>query len=99
MSARGKGPAFSQLNLVVRDMSATLAFWRRLGLVPEVMPGGAHAAAELTAAGYPGRQVPYDAFWGSRYAIVEDPDGVPVGLMSPAEDEYRSPPPGQAPAS
>jgi uncharacterized glyoxalase superfamily protein PhnB len=31
--------------------------------------------AELTAAGYQGRQPPFDAFWGSRYAIVADPDG------------------------
>jgi catechol 2,3-dioxygenase-like lactoylglutathione lyase family enzyme len=139
------GPVFSQLNLVISDMQATIAFWRRLGLSPEVtgahatadLPGGLHIEwdtaefaarwdsgshgavgggtvfgfavasrrgvddlyGELTSAGYRGRQVPYDAFWGSRYAIVEDPDGHPVGLMSPMEDEYRSGPPGQAPAS
>jgi catechol 2,3-dioxygenase-like lactoylglutathione lyase family enzyme len=141
------GPVFSQLNLVVNDMKATTAFWRRLGLSPEVTPDGAHATADLpgglhiewdtpefaaqwdsgsrgplgggtvfgfavatrqavddmyadlTGAGYRGRQVPYDAFWGSRYAIVEDPDGNPVGLMSPMEDEFRSRPPQQAPAS
>lgn len=29
--------------------------------------------AELTAAGYQGRQPPFDAFWGARYAIVADP--------------------------
>jgi uncharacterized glyoxalase superfamily protein PhnB len=140
------GPVFSQLNLVVSDMAAAMAFWRRLGLSPEVTPGGAHAVADLpaglhiewdtaefaaqwdsgspgalpgstvfgfavatrqavdqmyadlTAAGYRGRQLPYDAFWGSRYAIVEDPDGNPVGFMSPMEDEYRSRPPQQAPA-
>jgi uncharacterized glyoxalase superfamily protein PhnB len=39
--------------------------------------------ADLTSAGYPGHQQPYDAFWGARYAIVQDPDGNPVGLMSP----------------
>ena len=39
--------------------------------------------AELTAAGYPGRQPPFNAFWGARYAIVADPDGNDVGLMSP----------------
>jgi uncharacterized glyoxalase superfamily protein PhnB len=54
--------------------------------------------AELTAAGYHGRQRPYDAFWGSRYAIVDDPDGNGVGLMSPADDEHRSWPPTPAPA-
>jgi catechol 2,3-dioxygenase-like lactoylglutathione lyase family enzyme len=30
---------------------------------------------ELTAAGRPALQPPFDAFWGARYAIVEDPDG------------------------
>jgi catechol 2,3-dioxygenase-like lactoylglutathione lyase family enzyme len=49
--------------------------------------------ADLTAAGYKGLQAPYDAFWGSRYAVVEDPDGIAVGLMSPRSDEFRSPPP------
>ncbi len=39
----------------------------------------------LTAAGYPVRQPPYDAFWGARYAIVEDPDGNAVGLMGPVD--------------
>jgi len=48
---------------------------------------------EMTAAGYRGLQAPYDAFWGARYAIVEDPDGVAVGLMSPISAEHRSPPP------
>jgi hypothetical protein len=41
------GPVFSQLNLVVNDMTATTAFWRRLGLSPEVTPDGAHATADL----------------------------------------------------
>ena len=45
--------------------------------------------AELTAAGYRGRRQPYDAFFGSRYAIVEDPDGHCIGLMSPADPELR----------
>jgi uncharacterized glyoxalase superfamily protein PhnB len=46
--------------------------------------------ADLTGAGYRGRQAPYDAFWGARYAIVEDPDGNPVGLMSPIDAAMRS---------
>jgi catechol 2,3-dioxygenase-like lactoylglutathione lyase family enzyme len=45
--------------------------------------------AQLTAAGYRGRRQPYDAFFGSRYAIVEDPDGHFIGLMSPADPELR----------
>jgi len=47
----------------------------------------------LTAAGGASQQPPYDAFWGARYAVVEDPDGNPVGLMSPIDDAYRSTPP------
>jgi len=48
---------------------------------------------EMTASGNRGLQPPFDAFWGARYAIVEDPDGVAVGLMSPISAERRSPPP------
>ena len=48
---------------------------------------------EITGAGARGLQAPYDAFWGARYAVVEDPDGVAVGLMSPISAEHRSPPP------
>ena len=49
--------------------------------------------AALTGAGYRSEQPPHDAFWGSRYAIVEDPDGNPVGLMSPADPAFQSPTP------
>jgi uncharacterized glyoxalase superfamily protein PhnB len=49
--------------------------------------------ASLIGDGYAGQQPPYDAFWGARYAIVEDPDGNPVGLMSPADPQLRTPPP------
>ena len=48
---------------------------------------------DLVGAGYAGLQAPYDAFWGSRYAVVEDPDGIAVGLMSPRSPELRSEPP------
>jgi uncharacterized glyoxalase superfamily protein PhnB len=48
---------------------------------------------EMTAAGHHGLQAPYDAFWGARYAVVEDPDGIAVGLMSPISAEHRTPPP------
>jgi catechol 2,3-dioxygenase-like lactoylglutathione lyase family enzyme len=136
------------LNLVVRDMEATLAFYRRLGVaIPESslwrtatgvhhvdleLPGGfgldfdsADLAKgynagfegagssgrtligfrvptreavdqryhDLASAGYRGLQPPYDAFWGARYAIVEDPDGRQVGIMSPADPARRSAPP------
>jgi catechol 2,3-dioxygenase-like lactoylglutathione lyase family enzyme len=143
----GAAPVFAQLNIVVADMAAALAFYQRLGLTPTGTPDGAHAKAslpgglaiewdsadfasvwdsgsrgpaagsivlgfnlptrqavddlyaELTGAGYHGRQRPYDVFWGSRYAIVDDPDGNGVGLMSPIEADRRHWPPTSAPAT
>jgi uncharacterized glyoxalase superfamily protein PhnB len=53
---------------------------------------------ELTSAGYQGRQPPFDAFWGARYAIVADPDGNDVGLMSPVEESRRTGPSAESPA-
>lgn len=47
---------------------------------------------ELTEAGHKGQQPPYDAFWGARYAILEDPSGNAVGLMSPVDPARRAPP-------
>lgn len=49
--------------------------------------------AAVVAAGHTGRQEPYDAFWGSRYAIVTDPDGNDVGLMSPVDAAFKGAPP------
>jgi catechol 2,3-dioxygenase-like lactoylglutathione lyase family enzyme len=135
-------PVLDQLNLVVANMDATVAFYTRLGLTipdttPEwqqhhrsaVLPGGVtldfdsqafarvwnrgwqpgqkramgvlgfrvpsrervdELYAELMAAGYAGQQPPYDAFWGARYAIVSDPDGYAVGLMSPVDAARRT---------
>lgn len=36
----------------------------------------------LVAAGYEGLQVPYDAFWGARFAVVRDPEGNPYRSIS-----------------
>ena len=49
-------------------------------------------------AGYLAQQQPYDAFWGARYAIVEDPDGNAIGIMSPVDPSRASRPrlPGAA---
>jgi len=50
---------------------------------------------DLTSAGYGGQQPPYDGFMGARYAVVVDPDGNSVGLMSPidpARSTIPSPP-------
>jgi uncharacterized glyoxalase superfamily protein PhnB len=130
-------PVLDQVNFVVRDMDAALAFYRRLGIdIPDRSPewdphhrsadhqgdldldldsvvfardwneGSRGPAcvvgfrfatrdevdrvyADLTRAGYKGQQPPYDAFWGSRYAVVEDPDGNAVGLMSPPDAAFR----------
>ena len=130
-------PILDQINLVVKDMDASMAFYRRLGVeLPEYQPewdahhrsakigGGLDfdldsavfasqwnegsrgptcvvgfkvssseavdaLFADLTGAGYTGQQAPYDAFWGARYAIVQDPDGNPVGLMGPISASLR----------
>jgi len=142
-------PDLHMLNVVVADMSASLGFYRQLGVaVPDGaavvgghmqlrMPGGFsleldtaesarlwHAGwradpasvrvvigfslptreavderyAALTSVGYAGRQPPFDAFWGARYAIVADPDRNDVGLMSPMDESRRTWPPEESPA-
>jgi catechol 2,3-dioxygenase-like lactoylglutathione lyase family enzyme len=119
------------VGIVVRDMKASLAFYRRLGLdIPEdagdephveattssglrvawdtteviqqidpawTEPSGGHRISlaflcrspeevdatynRLTALGH-GHKEPWDAFWGQRYAIVEDPDGNHIDLFA-----------------
>lgn len=123
-------PRLDLIGLVVRDMRASLAFYRHLGFdfppgaeseghVEVTLPGGMrfawdslevirsfdpdfephpqHAGAylcenpsavdtlyrELLEAGYRGHKEPWDAFWGQRYAQVEDPDGHTVDLFAP----------------
>ena len=49
--------------------------------------------AALVADGVPLQQEPFDAFWGARYAVVSDPDGNGVGIMSPVDPAMR----GEAP--
>jgi catechol 2,3-dioxygenase-like lactoylglutathione lyase family enzyme len=134
-------PSLDQINIIVRDMETSVAFYRRLGLEIDAAPGSQHvsvrlsngldlefdsvdfaaqwdsgchgptcsgivigfslpsreavdeAYTDLTGAGGTGRQPPYDAFWGARYAIVEDPDGNAVGLMSPIDASSKFWPP------
>ena len=38
--------------------------------------------ATVTGAGFHGEKEPWDAFWGQRYAQLQDPDGVPVDLYA-----------------
>ena len=140
------GPVLDQINIVVPDMDAAVAFYRLLGVaVPDApaewsewdphhrsfadhdgldvdldsqafagdwnqgWPAGTsgvvigfrvatrEAVDELhdrvVAAGHRSQQAPYDAFWGARYAVVEDPGGTSVGIMSPADDAHRTEPP------
>jgi uncharacterized glyoxalase superfamily protein PhnB len=47
----------------------------------------------LEGLGHRSSQPPYDTFWGARYAIVEDPDGNHVGVMSPSDPDRRRAPP------
>jgi catechol 2,3-dioxygenase-like lactoylglutathione lyase family enzyme len=136
------------INLFVRDMQASLAFYRLLGLaIPSesVWPdeaSGRHVAihfdgghsfeldtysltkaydpgfqepsgrpgcvvtfrtatrtavdetyARITAAGHESHLAPFDAFWGARYAIVLDPDGNQIGIMSPSDPAMGGAPP------
>jgi catechol 2,3-dioxygenase-like lactoylglutathione lyase family enzyme len=118
------------VGMVVEDMGASLAFYRRLGFdvplehdtephVEAELPGGLRVLwdtvdtirsfdpewtkptggpalgmafrcddvdktyQELVDAGYQGHKQPWDAFWGQRYACVEDPDGNVVDLFAP----------------
>ncbi len=142
-------PDLNLVDFVGRDMEASLAFYRALGVdIPEAaiwrtatgahhvditMPGGlivhfdSAALAKrydrgwrepsgtgtrnvlsfnvvsreevdrihdrLVGLGHRSSQPPYDAFWGARYAIVEDPDGNHIGLMSASDSARRSAPP------
>ena len=38
--------------------------------------------ARVVAAGFEGEKGPWDAFWGQRYALLGDPDGVRVNLYA-----------------
>ena len=126
------GLEFDLVGIVVRDMRASLEFYRRLGLdIPEgaenephaeattpsglrvawdtaeliqqidpawTEPAGGHRIAlaflcsspaevdakydELANLGH-GHREPWDAFWGQRYAIVNDPDGNALDLFAP----------------
>jgi catechol 2,3-dioxygenase-like lactoylglutathione lyase family enzyme len=47
------------------------------------------AWVDLLEEGVQGLQRPFDAPWGARYAVIEDPDGNPVALSSPVDPGRR----------
>lgn len=53
--------------------------------------------SQFINAGHRGVQWPYDTFWGARFAVVADPDGHQIGLMSPQDEQARYWPPRRAP--
>jgi catechol 2,3-dioxygenase-like lactoylglutathione lyase family enzyme len=53
----------------------------RMGLAFECDVDAVHA--RLVEAGFESKSVPWDAFWGQRYAQVLDPDGNVVDLFRP----------------
>ena len=137
-------PLLNQVDIIVKDMDAAVAFYRRLGIeVPDATPpwdqlhretvtagdivlhldhvdhtlewnrgwpGSAGSGAcvigfgfgsrdevdrvyaDLIEAGYRGQQEPWDAFWGARYAVIQDPDGNAIGMMSPSDPARRTTP-------
>ena len=103
-----KFPNGASLHIDNVALAATYnAAWRREGGSSSVVIGFSvtsrdavdHLYRALTEdEGYEGRQVPYDAFWGARYAIVADPNGLDVGIMSPIDASLRAWPPVPSPA-
>jgi uncharacterized glyoxalase superfamily protein PhnB len=134
---------FTGLNLICRDVDATIAFYALLGFtwgeeaiwrtatgahhvsgvevgtrseveLDSAALGAAYGAGDATtllsfgvpsreavdeihdrlvAAGHPSRIAPHDAFWGARFAIVDDPDGRSVALLGPRDPDLNRPPP------
>jgi catechol 2,3-dioxygenase-like lactoylglutathione lyase family enzyme len=60
-----------------------------LGLAVESREAVDELYAAVTAAGHRGALEPYDAFWGARYAVVCDPAGYEIGLMSPIDRDSQ----------
>ena len=49
-------------------------------------PRSTRSTREVTGAGFKGEKEPWDAFWGQRYAVLLDPDGVEVNLYAAPRD-------------
>jgi catechol 2,3-dioxygenase-like lactoylglutathione lyase family enzyme len=124
------GIKLDMVGIVVKDMKASLDFYRLLGLViPESLNGEQHVEVkqsgfrlafdtqeiakevygkwdeptghrvelafscesnealndlydQIVRSGYDGYREPWDAVWGQRYAIVQDPDGNLISLFA-----------------
>lgn len=46
-----------------------------------------HTFDVLISAGFPAHAMPFDAFWGQRYATVRDPDGNRIDLFAPVPQD------------
>jgi uncharacterized glyoxalase superfamily protein PhnB len=47
----------------------------------------------MVGLGHPSHRAPFDAFWGARYAMLVDPAGNLVSLMSPQDRSTSTTPP------
>lgn len=86
-------PSGVELSLSSTELtSAYAAAWSGSGSI--LITGVASRSAvdevcgDLHSAGHAVFLAPIDAFWGSRYAIVRDPAGNHVGIMSPQDAEH-----------
>lgn len=70
-------------------MSSASPTFNQVSLVVEDIGAALAFYRTLTGSGYLGRQEPYDAFFGARYAVVRDPAGNDDGLMSPIDQRRR----------
>jgi catechol 2,3-dioxygenase-like lactoylglutathione lyase family enzyme len=61
-----------------------------LGFRVETRQAVDDTVADLVTHGATVQQPPWDAFWGARYAVVSDPNGIAVGIMSPMDPAMRS---------
>jgi len=96
-------PQLDAFGIVVSDMARSLAFYRELGLeFPEGSENEGHVEAQLSggmrymldtediAAGGKMHMEPMDAFWGQRYAQVQDPDGTVIDLYAALPEQQQS---------
>ena len=61
-----------------------------IGFAVETRGAVDRAFKRMVHAGYKAFQEPWDAHWGARYAVVGDPDGNHVGIMSPTDPKKRA---------